>query len=71
MSKSQLSKLKSWTKHGAEVILNFSSNVIGHSDNETNFLYKLFLADRKVSKLCKALLNKSSANIKLPKDSTV
>ena len=39
--------------------------MIGNTNNETNFLYKLLLFDRQVSKLLKAFENNSLANIKL------
>ena len=67
MPNSQFNKLKSGIKNGTEVTLNLSSNVIGHSDNETNFQHKLLLTDRQLSKLCQAFLNNWSANIKLLK----
>ena len=37
--------------------------MIGDSNDETNFLNKLLLTDRQVSKLRKAIVNISSANI--------
>ena len=37
MSKSELNKLKSEIKNGAEVTLNISSNVICDFNDETNF----------------------------------
>ena len=67
MSNSKLNKLKTGIKNGTEVTLNLSSNVIGDSNDETNFPHKLLLTDRQVSKLCKAFANNSSANIKLSK----
>ena len=39
------------------VTLNLSSNANGHSDNETNFPYKLTLTNTQVSRLCKAFVN--------------
>ena len=39
MANSQLNKLKSRTKHGTEVTLNISSNVVGNSNDESNFLH--------------------------------
>ena len=42
---SQLNKLKSAIKNGTEVTLNLSSNLIGSSNDETNFLRKLLLTD--------------------------
>ena len=67
LSNWQFNKLKSGIKNGTEVTLNLSSNVIGDSDNETNFRHKLFLTDRQVSKLRQAFLNNWSANIKFLK----
>ena len=37
LSNSQLNKLKSEMKNDTEVSLNFSSNVISNSDDETNY----------------------------------
>ena len=37
LSNSQLSKLKSGVKDGTEVTLNLASNVVGDSNDETNF----------------------------------
>ena len=45
------------------VPLNLSSNVIGKSNDETNFPDKLLLTDTQVSKIRKAFANGSSANI--------
>ena len=61
---SQLNKLKSAIKNENEVILRISSNTIGNSDDETNFLYKSLLTIRQVSNLQKASANNLSANIK-------
>ena len=44
-SKSQLNKLKSRLKSGSEVTLNLSANVIGNSNDETNFLQRILLAN--------------------------
>ena len=41
LSNSQLNKLKSGIKNDTEVTLNILSNVIGDSNEETNFPYKL------------------------------
>ena len=41
--------------------------MIGNSDDETNFLHKLFLADRQVANLRKSFANYSSSDIKLSK----
>ena len=42
-------------KNGYEVTLNVSSNVIGNSNDETNFPYKLLLTDTQVKKTRNAL----------------
>ena len=67
LSNSQLSKLKSTIKSGTEVTLNPSSNLIGNSNDKTNFPNKLLLTDTQVSKICKAFANGLSATIKLSK----
>ena len=67
LSNSQLNKLKSATENGAEVTLNLSSSLIGHSNDETNFPHELLLTDTEVSKIRKAFANDSLANIKFSK----
>ena len=67
MSHSQLNKLKSTIRNGTEVTLNLSSNLIGNSNDETNFPYKSLLTETKLSKICKAFENGSSANIRFSK----
>ena len=62
---SQLNELKPTIKNGTEVTLNFSSNLIGSSNHETNFPNKLLLTNTQVLKLCKAFSNHSSAEIKI------
>ena len=42
---SQLNKLKSAIRNGTEVTLNLSSNLIGNSNDATNFPHKLLLTD--------------------------
>ena len=64
-SSSQFNKLKSGIKNGAKATLKLSSNVIGETNDETNFPRKLLLTD--TSSLHKAFANGSSANIKLSK----
>ena len=66
LSNSQLNKLKSAIK-GLSFILRLSSNMIGNSDDETNFPHKLFLTNRQVANVCKAFANHTSTDIKLPK----
>ena len=41
LSNSQLNKLKSVIKNGTEVTLKITSNVVGDSNDENNFLHKL------------------------------
>ena len=67
LSNSQLNKLKPAAKNGTEVTLNLSSNLIGSSNDETDFSHKLILIDTQVSKIRKAFANSSSANIKFSK----
>ena len=67
LSNSQLNKLKSAVKNGTDVILRLSSNMIGNSDDETNFSHKLLLTNRQVANFHKAFANHTSTNIKLLK----
>ena len=45
LSNSKLDKLKSGIKNGAETNLNLSSKLIGNSNFETHFSYKLLLTN--------------------------
>ena len=67
LSKSQLNRLKSAIKNETDVILRLSSNMIGHSDDETNFPHKLLLTNRQIGNLRKAFANCTSTDIKLSK----
>ena len=67
LSNSQLNKLKSAIKNETDFVLRLSSNMIGNSDDETNFPHKSFSANRQVSNLRKAFANHTSTDIKLPK----
>ena len=67
MSNSQLNKLKSAIKNGTEVTSNLLSDLIGNSNDETNFPHKLSLTNTQVSNIHKALGNGSSPNIKFSK----
>ena len=51
LSDSQLSKLKSGITYGTEVTLNFSSNIVGDSNDESNFPHKLLSTNAQVSEL--------------------
>ena len=54
LSNLQFSKLKSGTKNGIKANLSISSNVVGDSENVTNFLHKQLLTDTQDSRICKA-----------------
>ena len=56
LSNLQLNKLKSAIKNENDVVLKLSSNMIGNSNNETNFPHKLLLTNRQVANLVKLLL---------------
>ena len=62
LTSSQLNKLKSAIKNKTDAVLRLSSNIIGSSDDETNFPHKLLLTNRQVANLPKA-----STDIKLSK----
>ena len=64
LSNSQLSKLKSPIKNESDVVLRLSANMIGNSDDETNFLQKLLLTNRQVTNLRQAFANCASTDIK-------
>ena len=63
----QLNKLKFGMKYGPEVAIKLSSNVVGDSKDEYNFLHEILLTNTQVSKLCIAFVNNSSVNTKLSK----
>ena len=47
--------------------MKLSSNIAADSNDESNFRHNLSLTNTQVSRLCIAFVNKSSANMKLPK----
>ena len=67
LSTSQLNKLKLAIKNETEVIIRISPNMIGDSNDETNFPHELLLTDRQVSTIRKVFSNNWSANIKFSK----
>ena len=67
LSNSQLNKLNCAIKNEKEVVLRFSSNMIGNSNYEINFPLGLLLTNIQVANLRKAFANNSSTNIKLSK----
>ena len=67
LSNSQLSKLKSAIKNETDVFLRLSSNMIGNSNDNTNFPHELLLTNRQVANLRQAFATRTSADIKLSK----
>ena len=60
---SQLNKLKSAIKNENEVVTRLPPNMIGESNDQTNFPHELLLTDRQVSSIRKAFANNSSVDI--------
>ena len=60
LSNSQINKLKPEIKNDTKATLNLSLNLIGDSNDETDFLKKLLLNDVQVSNLLKAFANESN-----------
>ena len=54
LSNSQLNTLKSPIKNETDLVLRLSSNMIGNSDDNTNFPHELLLTNRQVANLRKA-----------------
>ena len=67
LAKSQVNKLKSAIKNETDVVLRLSLNMIGNSNDETNFPHKLLLTNRQVTNLRKAFANCTVSDIKLSK----
>ena len=57
LSNSQLNRIKSASKNETNVTLNLSSNLIGSSDDETNFPHKFLLTNTQISKTYKVFAN--------------
>ena len=64
---SQLNKPKSSMKNETDVVLRISSNMVGNSNDNTNFPHELLLTNRQVENIRKAFANLSSTDIKLSK----
>ena len=64
---SQLNKLKSAIKSENDVVIRLSPNMIGYSNDKTNFPHELLLTGRKVFSIRKAFFNNSSVDIKFSK----
>ena len=67
LSNSQLNKLKSAIKNEIDVVLRISSNMVGNSNDNTNFPHELLLTNRQVANIRKAFANYLSTDIKLSK----
>ena len=67
LSNFYLNRLKSGIKNETEIVLRLSSNIIGNSNDETNFLHKLSSTNKQVAKLRKVFANNLSVNIELSK----
>ena len=67
LSNSQLSKVKSAIKNENYVVLRISSNLVGNSNDNTNFPHELLLTNRQVENIRKAFPNHLSTDIKLSK----
>ena len=67
LSNSQLNKLKSSIKNETDVVLRISSNMVGNSNDNTNFPHELLLTNRQVANIRKAFAENTSTDIKLSK----
>ena len=67
LSNSQLNKLKSAIKNENDVVIRLSPNMIGDSNDQTNFPHELLLTNRQVSSIRKGFSNNSSVDIKFSK----
>ena len=67
LSNSQLSKLKSAIKNENDVVLRLSSNMVGNSNDNTNFPHELLLSNKQVANIRKAFTDHLSTDIKLSK----
>ena len=64
LSNSELNKLKSAIKNENDVVIRLSFNMIGDSNDKTNFPHDLLLTDRQVSSICKPFADNLSVDIK-------
>ena len=67
LSNSQLSTIKSAIKNENDVALRISSNMVGNSNDNTNFPHELLLTNRQAENIRKAFANHLSTDIKLSK----
>ena len=67
LSPSQLNKLKSAMKNETDVVIRLSPDMIGDSNDKTNFPHELLLTNRQVFSLRKTFANNPSVDIKFSK----
>ena len=67
LSNSQLNKLKFAIKNQTDVVIRLSPNMVGDSNDKTNFPHELLLTGRQVSGIRKAFANNSSVDINFSK----
>ena len=67
LSNSHFNELKSAVRNETDVVLRLSSNMIGNSDDNTNFPHELLLTNRQVANLHKAFAKNTSTDIMLSK----
>ena len=67
LSNSQHNKLKSSINNETDVVLRISSNMVGNSNDNTNFPNELLLTNRQVANIRKAFAKNTSIDIKLSK----
>ena len=67
LSNPQLNKLKSAIKNETDVVLRISSNMVGNSNDNSNFSHELLLTNREAANIRKAFANHLSTDIKLLK----
>ena len=67
LSNSQLSILKSAIKNETYVVLRLSSNMVGNSNDNTNFPHELLLTNKQVENIRKAFAKNTSTDIRLSK----
>ena len=67
LSNSQLNKLKSSIKNETDVVLRISSNMVGNSNDNTNFPHELLVTNWQVANIRKDFAKNTSTDIKLSK----
>ena len=67
LSDLRLNKLKSAIKNETNVTLRISLNMVGNSNNNTNFPHKLLLTNRQIANIRKAFSNNLSTDVKFSK----